>query len=65
MSDITVRVGGQKYLVSGEGRGATVRVIIPRSVVNVDGFRTLKHGSVLWKAAVKQAAYERARPEAK
>lgn len=57
MTDITVELGGQKYLVSGEGRVATVRVEMRHPFI---GFRTLKHGSKDWSAAVKQAEYQRA-----
>lgn len=57
MIDITVKIAGQKYVVSGEGRDATVRVEMRRPYI---GFRTLKHGSKDWRAAVERADYERA-----
>lgn len=57
MTDITVRLGGQKYLVSGEGRDATVCV---EERLPAIGFRTIKWGSDLWRRVVKQADYQRA-----
>jgi len=70
--ETTVTVHGQSYLVLGEGRDATVRAIIhPSPVSGYDAyqqgtvFRTLKSGSDLHKAAVKQAAYDRAMGKAR
>lgn len=66
MSETSVTLGGQSYLVRGEGRDATVLVVVSRRPVSPRGFcqnetvyRTIKYGTATWKAAVKQAAYER------
>jgi len=56
MSDITVTLDCQRYLVSGEGRDATVRLAVRHPVGSL---RTIKNGTATWKAAVKQADYER------
>lgn len=66
MSEISVTLSGQSYLVRGEGRDATVLVVVNRRPASPRGvhpndtvYRTIKYGTATWKAAVKQAAYER------
>jgi len=56
MSDISVTLDCQRYLVSGKGRDATVQVAVKRPAGSL---RTIKNGTATWKAAVKQADYER------